>query len=101
MATWKSVELGDALTAAVPLAAIQVAVATLFEAEGRPNGMAVFKRLDAGHGLHCRVTAYFSPEAASVAPPDARPCAPPRRVGLELLAGDGRSWTSDGDGAAM
>lgn len=97
MAAWMAVELGDALTAAGPLAEIQDAFPAQFEARGRPAGMAVFTRTDAGHGLHCRVTAYFSPAAAGVAPPDARPCAPPPRAGLELLAGDARSWRLFGE----
>jgi len=64
-----------------------------FKAAGKPADMAVYTRHDSEGRLHCEVTAYFSPAAAEVAKAfDAQPCNPPRKTGLELLAGSESSW---------
>ena len=65
-----------------------------FESAGKPVGMAVFVRREES-GLHCGVTAYFSPEAKEVSDVfDAQPCARPSREGLELLVGDVKCWSA-------
>ena len=91
MSDWHALDLGDLLTAQVTLDEIRAAVMTGF-APGQLPACAVFTRRDAGD-LHCRVSAYFSPEATVVARQfGAHPCARPGRRGLELLAGPDSSW---------
>jgi hypothetical protein len=93
MKTWFSLRLGDALTAQLPTTQIKASFEPLHAAAGRPADMAVFTRIDSEGRLHCDVTAFFSPASAELARTfDAPPCARPGRVGLELLAGDQRSW---------
>ena len=95
MNTWVSLRLGDALTAQLPTTQIKDAFEPLYAAAGRPAGMAVFTRIESDGRLHCEVTVCFSPAAAELARTvDASPCAKPRRVGLELLAGDQRFWST-------
>jgi hypothetical protein len=86
-------DLGDGMLASGALADIESAFREKFAAAGRPANMAVFQRHES-HGLHCAVTAYFSPAAKRVAERfgDARPCARPVRAGLELLAGEEAAW---------
>lgn len=58
-----------------------------------PAATAVFVGTESSGDLHCDVTAYFSPAAANTARElGARPCNPPARDQLELLAGDEDSW---------
>ena len=93
MTTWFSKILGDGMTAAGPSDEIEKAFAPLHVAAGRPADMAVFTRFDSEGRLQCEVSAFFSPAAAEVARlVDARPCPPPPRDGLILLAGDIGSW---------
>ena len=56
--------------------------------------MALFKRHDTQHSLHCVVNVYFSPAARSVAKASgAIACPAPGREDLELMVGDSRCWT--------
>lgn len=94
MTTWYSLPLGDAMMAHMALDDIRA----LFESESRETGqpfdLAVFTRLNSEGRLHCHVTAYFSPAAARLARSvGAEPCAQPVREGLELFAGNRRSWS--------
>ena len=92
MSAWSSVDLGDAMLAAGPLAAIEARFWSAFEAAGRPPEMAVFVRHESG-SLHCAVKIYFSPAAAAVATASgATECARPSANGLSLLAGSNDSW---------
>jgi hypothetical protein len=92
-ARWYSLPLGDGLMASEPSNRIAEAFQEAFEAAGQPADMAVFTSYDAEGGLHCGVTAFFSPAAGGLAESfEARPCARPARAGLGLLAGDERAW---------
>lgn len=92
MSAWFSVNLGDAMLAGGPLAAIEARFSSAFEAAGRPRAMAVFVRHESG-SLHCEVRIYFSPAAAAVATAcGATGCARPSADGLSLLAGSNDSW---------
>ena len=94
MQTWYSLSLGDGMMAATPIAEIESAFLPLFSAAGTPPEMAVFKRLESEGRLHCEVIAYFAPAALKVAILfEATPCEKPARTGLDLLAGDERSWS--------
>ena len=91
--TWYCLSLGDGMIASGPAAEIEAEFQTAFLAAGRPGEMAVFTRPESEGRLHCEVMAYFSPSARAVALAfDARPCAKPERPGLNLLAGEARSW---------
>ena len=93
MNTWFCKQLGDGILAHATLAQMRESFLPRFAAAGNPASMAVFTRSDSEGHLHCEVTAYFSPDAASVAQIfDARRCATPQREGLSLLAGDPRCW---------
>lgn len=92
MNSWYAESLGDGMWAPQVCVEVEEKFHPLFEAAGRPVGMAVFVRREEGD-LHCKVTAYFSPEAKEVARAfDAKPCVKPARDGLELLAGDENCW---------
>lgn len=89
---WYSKQLGDGLTAAGPAAEIESIFWLLYTKAERPDGMAVFKRLEPGE-LHCEVIAYFSPLAGEIARQvGAKPCSQPSRAELDLLAGDPACW---------
>lgn len=93
MHTWHSLSLGDGMMADTPIAEIKSAFLPLFSAAGQPPDMAVFKRLESEGRLHCEMIAYFSPGAQKIASLfEAEPCGKPARTGLDLLAGDERSW---------
>ena len=86
---WHSLPLGDALTAHLALARIRDSFETHYPLADRPAGAAVYVRHESTGGLHCEVTAFFSPAAASLAREfDATPCNAPPAGGLEPLAGD-------------
>jgi hypothetical protein len=85
---WFYLPLGDALTATARMAELEAQFATAFDAAGRPPAMALFKRHDTDHSLHCEVTVYFSPAAAAVARHcGALPCPRPAPAHLELIGG--------------
>jgi len=93
MTTWFYKTLGDGMTADEPADQIRVACQTLLDASGGSADFAVFTRAESEGHLHCEVIAYFSPAAAQVAKAfDAKPCAPPMRAGLGLLAGNPQCW---------
>jgi hypothetical protein len=93
MASWYSINLGDAIMAATPSAEIEESFLASFNAAGKPSNMAVFTRAESEGRLHCEVIAYFSPAAQKVAYAfDAQPCEKPARAGLGLLSGDPRCW---------
>ena len=90
---WSRLALGDALTADPLLAEIETRFTREYDVAGRPADMALFKRHDTEHSLHCIVTVYFSPAARSVATASgAVACSAPTRFDLELLVGDRRCW---------
>ncbi|MCC6298771.1 MAG: hypothetical protein IT314_05705 [Anaerolineales bacterium] len=92
--TWYFKPLGDGMWADVPSAEIKQLFQPLFESAGRPAEMAVFTRHEEGD-LHCEWFAYFSPAAEAVAQKmQASPCNKPAREGLNLLAGDDKSWAA-------
>ena len=83
------------MTASGPSEEIRQVFQPAFEAAGRPAAMAIFKLFDSEGRPQCQVTAYFSPACARMAQElKARPCNPPARSGLELLAGDEAAWDS-------
>lgn len=91
--SWSSLELGDGMMAGSRIAEIEEQFLPAFTAAGKPADMAVFKRHDTEHSLHCEVTAWFSPAAAAIGQSlGASPCIRPRRTSLELLAGDTGCW---------
>lgn len=91
--TWFQLSLGDGLFADLPIGEIEQRYRDLYTSIGCPEDLAVFKRHELGHGLHCEVTAYFSPAASALAQHfAASPCRPPPRSGLELLAGNPVCW---------
>ncbi len=86
---WYRLSLGDGITSTTTLDAIKDEFELIGSDACAPA--AVFKRLDAAHGLHCEVTVYFSPGTAQLATRFAAAiCRRPTRTGLELLAGDAR-----------
>lgn len=86
---WFSKDLGDGMTAWLPLREIEDRLGGDQAGSGRAAGMAVLVRHEPGP-LHCRIVAYFSPAAADLARSmGAEPCPRPSAAGLELLAGDG------------
>jgi hypothetical protein len=92
-AVWSRLALGDALTADPQLTEIEAQFRRAYEAAGRPAEMALFKRHDTEHSLHCMVTVYFSPAARSAATASgAIACSAPLRSNLELLVGDRGCW---------
>ena len=94
MASWHSINLGDAIMAATPSAEIEESFLASFNAAGKPSNMAVFTRAESEGRLHCEVIAYFSPAAQAVAKAfDAEPCEKPARAGLGLLSGDSSCWS--------
>lgn len=94
MASWYTINLGDAIMAATPSAEIEEFFLELFHTAGKPTNMAVFTRAESEGKLHCEVIAYFSPAAQAVAKAfDAEPCEKPARAGLGLLAGDSSCWS--------
>ena len=93
-AGWSRLVLGDALTADPQLSEIEAQFKEAYARAGRPLAMALFKRHDTEHSLHCIVTVYFSPAARGIGRRvGATPCAAPTRANLELAAGDQSSWT--------
>lgn len=80
--------LGDGVEALLPLRALQSEFEVRWREAGRPAGATLYV-LHAQAGLHCQVTAYFSPAARDIASAlDATPCAtPPDLDRLERLAG--------------
>jgi len=92
MNTWYTKALGDGMTASIPADEIKDAFLQLSKAS--PLEAAVFTRLESQGRLHCELVAYFSPAAQALAQTfDAQPCVKPVRMGLDLLAGDERSWS--------
>jgi hypothetical protein len=93
-AVWSRLALGDALTAESEIVDITERFAAVYAAAGSPRAMALFKRYDAEHSLHCMATVYFSPAAREAARAfGAVACPAPERVNLELLVGDEACWT--------
>ena len=94
MASWYSINLGDAIIATAPTAEIEESFLESFKSAGKPSNMAVFTRAESEGKLHCEVIAYFSPAAQSVAKAfDAKPCEKPSRAGLGLLSGNSSCWS--------
>ena len=94
LASWCFLNLGDAITAAGPIAEIEEAFLQAFNRAGKPSTMAVFTRAESEGRLHCEVMAYFTPAAQGVAWAfDAQPCTKPERAGLELVCGDPECWS--------
>lgn len=95
MAQWYSKELGDGMVAHLPLEEIGAEFTPRFDAAGKPDDMAVFKRHELGSGLFCEVTAYFSPAAAEVAQAcNADPCEPPHPDDVTLYYGNNGCWST-------
>ncbi len=93
--TWYSLPLGDGMTSSGPAEEIRELFKPAYEAAGRPAEMAVFTLFDSEGRPQCQVTAYFSPACTALAHSlGARPCNPPARQDLGLLAGDERAWDS-------
>jgi hypothetical protein len=93
VSSWRSLSLGDAVTAVVPGAAVEDEARAMFAWLGASPDFALFRRLDTRASLHCEVTLYFSPAAEPLASrKGARPCARPARAGLELIVGDASAW---------
>jgi hypothetical protein len=91
---WYTKGLGDGMTASMSSDEIKDAFLRLFSDRELPPELAVFTRLESEGRLHCEVMAYFSPAAKDVAKAfEAQPCERPLRMGLDLLAGDERSWS--------
>lgn len=86
MDTWYSKSLGDGMSAHAPSIDINRAYLEYVLVHGENTGAAVFSRLDLDTGI---VTAYFTPEAVSLAKKfGAEPCTKPvRDKRLGLLAG--------------
>ena len=94
MASWYSINLGDAIMAAAPTAEIEDSFLESFNTAGKPSDMAVFTRAESEGKLHCEVVAYFSPAAQAIAKAfDAEPCEKPAQAGLGLLSGDSSCWS--------
>lgn len=92
---WYCSSLGDGLWAPLAINELQAAFDQIFEAAGRPVGMAVFARHISEGRLQCEVMAYFSPAASEVAlRHGASPCACPTRTELRLVAGSPESWAA-------
>ena len=91
MSTWYSAELGDGIAAHAPSQAINTAYLSYALIHGEDTGAAIFSRMDLKANM---VTAYFSPEAATLAAQfGGTPCAKPERTGrLGLLAGSALDW---------
>jgi hypothetical protein len=91
-ASWYALDLGDGVAALAPLERLRRDVDEGPRTDGRGRPAVLWTRRDDGGGLHCRVTAFFSPGAAAVArAAGATPCRRPPRAGLELEAGE-PSW---------
>jgi len=83
---WHVLVLGDSLANATTLDRIASEFALLYR--GREHTAAVLQRLDTSHSLHCEVTVYFSPGAATLAQAfQATACSRPDPRGLTALAG--------------
>ena len=92
---WYCSSLGDGLWAPLAINELQAAFDQIFEAAGRPVGMAVFARHISEGRLQCEVMAYFSAAASEVAlRHGASPCACPTRTELRLVAGSPESWAA-------
>lgn len=86
MSTWYSKNLGNGMAAHAPSIDINKAYLEYVLIHGEDTGAAVFSRIDLETGI---VTAYFSPEAITLAEKfGAHPCSKPvRDKRLGLLAG--------------
>lgn len=94
MKQWFSKDLGDGMMAYLPLEEILAEFTPRFEAAGRPDDMALFKRHELGSELFCNATAYLSPAAAEIAHAClATPCVPPPADDITLVAGNETCWT--------
>jgi hypothetical protein len=86
--SWAALVLGDGVTALEPLGRLQERVVEEAQREDRDGIVVLLTRHDDA-GLHCQVTAFFSPAAGELArAAGAVPCAPPPRRGLVYAAGD-------------
>jgi len=95
MSQWYAKNLGDGMMAYLPLAEIETEFESRFNAAGRPDAMAVFKRHELDGGLFCDVRAFISPAAAEVAKAcGAVPCPRPDPDELTLVAGNRDCWTT-------
>lgn len=93
MTRWHTLELGDAVTAQVPLQRIREAYDEEFPRDRRPPDAAVFVRYESEGRLHCEAVVYLAPAAVALSQLlGARPCVRPARAGLDLVAGDERCW---------
>lgn len=93
MSGWFSKDLGDGILASVPLGRIEDRFRAAYLHAGAPKDMALFVRRQSDGRLHCEVTVYFTPAAASVARAlDAVPCAKPSASGLEVVVGADDCW---------
>jgi hypothetical protein len=87
-ATWTRLALGDGVTALEPLDRLRTQVDDLARQGGHDGPVVLLTHRDGG-GLHCRVTAFFSPAAAEAAlSVGAVPCPRPPRAALDYAAGD-------------
>jgi hypothetical protein len=86
--TWRVLALGDGVTALEPLERLRTRLDEDARRGHRDGPVVLLTRRD-DDGLHCRVTAFFSPAAAEVAMSvGAVPCPRPPRAGLDYAAGD-------------
>ena len=93
--TWYSLPIGDGMTSSGPSDEIRERFQSIYESAGEPAEMAVFSLFDSEGRPQCQVTAFFSPACADLAREmGARPCNPPSRSGLSLLAGSESAWTA-------
>jgi len=86
MDSWSSLEIGGGAEANKFTGEIQEAFLPVFEAAGKPKGMAVYSRCEIMSGT---VTLYFTPSADMFSGVfGAAPCEQPPTEGLVFLAGD-------------
>jgi hypothetical protein len=86
--TWAALALGDGVTSLAPLERLRARVDDHARI-ARPDGPVVLLTRHDDGGLHCRVTAFFSPAAHELARAvGAVPCPRPARAGLAYAAGD-------------
>jgi hypothetical protein len=87
--TWAALALGDGVTALAPLDRLRVLLDEHARRGDHDGPVVLLTRHDDEGGLHCRVTAFFSPAAGGVARAvGALPCPRPSRAGLVYAAGD-------------
>ncbi|MES1195776.1 MAG: hypothetical protein ABUL58_02410 [Steroidobacter sp.] len=96
MATWFRKSLGDAVMAAPELETLKEKFTATYQQQPDLNDAAIFVHYDSRGDLHCEVTVYFSPKAASLAlSVCAEACEQPPAAVLSLLCGDKHVLTTD------